>query len=94
MLLNSKLDFVYLCMSSDLLEKTVESSPNVTVNSIDDGVSGLLSNIENHIIGNIIIINIASIIPPPTHSLNIQDTCIPRLLSNNSRKLFMLYKHK
>lgn len=87
-------NFVYLCMSSDLLENTVKSSPNVTVSSIDDGVSGLLSNIENHTIGNIIIINIPSIIPPPTHSLNIQDTCLPRLLSTKSRKFNMLCKHK
>jgi len=74
-------------MWSDLVENTVESSPNVTVNSIDDGVSGSLLNIENHTNGNIIIVNMAIIIPPPTKSLNIQDTFLPRLLSTNSRKL-------
>jgi len=73
----------YLCTSSDLVENTVESSPNVTVNSIDDGVSGSLLNIENHTNGNIIIVNMAIIIPPPTNSLNIQDTFSPRLLSTN-----------
>jgi len=61
-------------MSSDLVENTVESSPNVTVNSIDAGVSGSLLKIENHTNGNIIIVNMAIIIPPPINSLNIQDT--------------------
>lgn len=73
----------YLCMSSDLVENTVESSPNFTINSIEDGVSGSLLNIENHTNGNIIIVNMAIIIPPPISSLNIQETFSPRLLSTN-----------
>lgn len=66
-------------MSSDLVENIIESSPNFNVNSIDDGVSGLLLTIENHTNGNIIIVNINIIIPPPTNSLNFLDTFSPRL---------------
>lgn len=71
---------------------TVESSPNVIINSIEDGVSGKLSNIENHAIGNIITVLIAIMIPPPINNLYVRDNISPRCVSNLLRKLQMHYK--
>jgi len=67
----------------------VQSSPKVIVNTIDDGVSGLLSIIKNHAIGNIIIVSIAIIIPPPKNNLNDRDKLRPLSSSNKLRKFQM-----
>jgi hypothetical protein len=68
---------------------TVESSPNLIINSIDDGVSGKLTDMENHAIGKIIIAIIVIMIPPPINNLNVLNIFSPRSVSNFLRKLQM-----
>lgn len=63
------------------MENIVKSSPNLTVNSTEDGISGVLSNIEYHATGNIITVNIITTIPPPVNNFNDRDTFSPRLES-------------
>lgn len=58
-------------------------------NSIEDGVSGKLSDIENHAIGKIIIVIIVIMIPPPINNLNVLNNFSPRSVSNLLRKLQM-----
>lgn len=77
----------YLLISSDFVLNIVESSPNVTVNSIEDGVSGVLTNMENHAIGNIMIVDIAITIAPPINNLDGCGKGCPRLVSNRMRRL-------
>lgn len=57
------------------------SSPNLTVNFTEDGISGVLSNIEYHAIGNIMTVNIVMTIPPPVNNLIDRGAFSPRLVS-------------
>lgn len=73
---------IYLCTNSVLNWTTRDTSSNVIDKSIEDGVSGILDNMENHAIGNIITANITIKIPPPDNNLVFRDSFCPRSLSN------------
>lgn len=59
------------------------------INFTEDGVSGVLSNIENQAIGNDITDSIAIIIPPPTNNFDFRDKFFPRSLSNKLQRLLI-----
>lgn len=63
------------------MENIVKSSPNLTVNFTEDGISGVLSNIEYHAIGNIMTVSIVMTITPPVNNFIDRGVFSPRLVS-------------